>query len=374
MESSSRRDMLISALAGGALACAVPALSGETRRAPPSSGGTLRARAQAKGLLVGSAISAPELKSDARMRAVLKADCNVLTPENELKWSRIQPSPDAPLDFSQAEEIYAFALANDMAMRGHTLSWWNSMPPWAAARVAALSAGAAGDMLQTHVHTVVSHWRGRLIQWDVVNEPVDNKGNLVDKLWAPKLGPRYLDLAFEAARAADPDVKLVLNHNLIEQQTNYQIGMRAATLALLEGMVARNVPVQILGIESHIATSDSFSPGEWSRFLDRVTGMGLDIIVTELDVFDRGTIGDVRTRDLAVASLARDYLDLTLSYPQCLGVISWGMVDSDNWLNKMPDHRRSDGAPLRPSPLDANYQPKPLWHAIADAIDRAPGR
>ncbi|MEO6218766.1 MAG: endo-1,4-beta-xylanase [Sphingomonas sp.] len=371
-----RRDFMAAAGAALAAGVAVPFLSnvgGSDSPLPPVSG-TLRERADRKGLLCGTSVAADQLANDPKLRAALLADANVLVSENELKWGRIQPTPDRPLDFTQAEKIYDFAVKNHMAMRGHNLVWWESKPPWAAERVAAMSAKQTGDFLTKYITDVVSHWRGRLVQWDVVNEPIGANDVILDKMFGPKLGEQYMDLAFEATAAADPSALRVLNQDLIAQDWSYETRQRDSTLRLLERMMKRGAKVQCLGFEAHLNTSFGLSEANWRRFLDEVTGMGLKLMITELDVNDKGTLGGIPARDAHTAALTKGLLDIMFSYPACLGVVTWGPADRYSWLRKMADRQRKDGAPLRPTPRDDNYQPKPLWQAIAGALDQAAPR
>lgn len=376
-DSLTRRDILISAGTAGALAYGSSILA----RTPDLQGWSddetspsLRARAARKKLLCGSAVAADILARDLRLQAVLRADCNILVPENELKLGRLKPSADSPLQFGPAESIYAFAKANGMAMRGHNLLWWQSPPQWEQQLIPTLSPGQAGDYLTSYISDVVGHWRGRLVQWDVVNEPISAQNKLLETLFTGKLGEQSIDLAFHAAHAADPGTMLVINQNLIEQESWWEQRQRTATLGLLERLLKRGVPIHALGIESHLETVNGFSPANWRAFLDDVTGMGLKLIVTELDVTETGTIGDIATRDAAAAALAKAFLDVTLSYRNCLGLLSWGVTDRYTWLAKVPDKQRKDGAALRPDMRDADFHRKPLWQAIAAAIDGAPSR
>ena len=335
---------------------------------------SLRDRAARKGLLCGSELTHEELVGDPREVAAVRADSNIVVAGNELKWKRLQPDPHGPLRFEKAEAIYEFAKQNGMLMRGHTLTWYRAEPAWAADAIRSLSAGGAGDMLTRYVDRVVRHWRGRLAHWDVANEPVDGEGRLNEKLYSSKLGEQYIDLAFHAARNADPAAILMINTELVEMNEPYQERHRAAMLRLLEGLLHRGVPVQALGIEGHISTLHPFSETRYRRFLDEVTAMGLKLIVTEFDVLDNGILGSVDDRDEGVAALGKAFLDVTLSYRQCLGILTWGMSDRHSWLRTVPGKQRYDKAPLRPSPLDENFRRKPLWYAMAAALDGAPVR
>ena len=113
---------------------------------------------------------------------------------------------------------------------------------------------------------------------------------------------------------------------------------------------------------------------EWRRFLDEVSALGLQLLITEFDVNDRHLPADIATRDAAVAAAARDYLDLTFSYPNLGDFLFWGLIDADSWLQNWPGLARDDGTPMRPAPYDNRYQAKRLREAAADAMRAMPPR
>jgi endo-1,4-beta-xylanase len=188
-----------------------------------------------------------------------------------------------------------------------------------------------------------------------------------------------LDLAFRTARAAAPHAELVYNDYMSWEAGNER--HRAGVLRLLEGFRRRDVPVDALGVQSHIGIFGAtpsiaqlvaqLTP-EWRRFLDQVTGMGYRLVITEFDVRDRGLPANVATRDQGVADFARAYLDVMLSYPQLNDVLAWGMTDRYSWLRGFEP--RPDGEISRGSPYDVDLRPKPLYAAIAAALTAAPDR
>jgi endo-1,4-beta-xylanase len=155
---------------------------------------------------------------------------------------------------------------------------------------------------------------------------------------------------------------------------------RSAVLRLLDSLLKRGTPVDALGVQSHLGSKYSDTPtglGDideraWRHFLDEVTGMGLDLLVTEMDVHDNPLPGAIGPRDRAVADHARRYLDIMLSYPQCRTVMCWGLSDRYSWLNQF--RPRADGLPKRPCPYDADFHPKPFRESIADAFRAASPR
>lgn len=333
----------------------------------------LRARADRKGLLVGAAVFAKTLREDKRLAPALIADANVLTPEVELKWVALQPTP-RPVTFERFEPILDFATANKMKLRGVTLTWYRDIPDWARERVKGMTAGQAGDMLERYVTTVVSHYKGRMAHWDVANEPIDWQGKLTEPVWGEKLGDRYLDIAFHAAKAADPDALLFFNTDQIEMDISQHEAHRKTTLGLLEKLVKRGVPVDAFGIEGHLDAATPFSEAKYREFLDNITGLGLKTMVTEFDMSDRAVIGSPDKRDQTLATLGQAFLDVNFSYPQCQGVVTWSLADPYSWWRQEEWAQRPDRSPLRPGLLDDKFRRKPLWAAVAAAIEAAPPR
>lgn len=374
MTSISRREWI--GLAGAA-AFATPTWAADTFPKPG-----LETLARAKGLTFGTAIGRGTF-ADPRYRALTLAECGAIVPENELKWYVIRAKPGV-FDFSGADRLAAFAREHRLQMRGHTLLWHH--PRWFPAWVNAYDFGPrpaaeAERMLVEHIDALVGRYGGLIRSWDVVNETVDAATGLpretaFTRAMGDPLAP--IDLAFHAARKAAPRAQLVYN-DYMSWEAGHE-AHRAGVLRLLEGFRKRGVPVDALGVQSHIGTDNNKpTPGfdtrqvrEWRRFLDEVVGMGYGLLITEFDVHDNGLAGDIASRDRAIAGFAKDYLDLMFSYHQLDQVLAWGMVDKYSWLQgRWP---RPDGLPKRPTLYDDDYRPKLLRTAVADAFRAAPSR
>jgi endo-1,4-beta-xylanase len=359
-------------------------LAGGAARSAPSP--SLDALAKAKGLSFGSnAGMGPDGSrtgsfADPRYRDLLSLECGVLVPENELKWQHLRPAPDV-FDFAPADMLIAFAEAHGMAIRGHNLLWHR--PKWLPAWVNGYDFGprpseAAEALLATHIRTVCRRYGDRIASWDVINEAIDPAtGQLAETVFSHHIGPEVIDLCFRLAREAAPHAELVYNDYMSWGAGDER--HRTGVLKLLERLKARGVPVDALGVQSHIGP-DSDGPArpvavreaEWRRFLDEVTGMGLKLLITELDVNDIDLLGDIAARDAAVAAYAKGYLEMMLAYPQLRNVMTWGLDDRYSWLQDRSP--RKDGLPKRPTPYDADFKAKPLREAIASALRSAPGR
>jgi endo-1,4-beta-xylanase len=334
----------------------------------------LRDLAAQRGLLVGSAASYVELQRPD-FASLLGAEASIVVSENDMKWRRIHPEPDR-YDFRWGDALVAFATANGQKVRGHNLCWHEYNPAWLQ-RVATRQ--NAADLLRAHIASVAGHYAGRIHSWDVVNEAIHVQDGRADGLrksiWLDLIGPEYIEIAFRAARAADSNVLLTYNDYDLEQDTPEHERKRQAVLQLLGRLRDRQAPVQALGLQSHLKAGAGSGWSALHRFLEQVDGIGLQVLVTELDVNDRALPADVAERDRAVAGLYRDYLTNVLQHRSVKAVLTWGLTDPDSWLNR--SMKGADALPerlQRPLPFDAKLQPTPAFFAMRDAIAAAPKR
>ena len=366
------RRSLIAGVA--ALALPVPVWAGSTA--------SLATLGAAKGIRFGSTVGKDNFV-DAGYRALNAAQCALVVPENEMKWSITRPDAQH-FDFRAADRIVDWAGANGLGVRGHTLLWHSErwMPQWVAEHDYGPNPRAEAERLLTdHVATVAGRYADRIDSFDVVNEAIDAEtGALRDTALSRHMGGAFetIDIAFQTARAAAPKAQLVYNDYMGWRADE---GLhRDAVLRLLEQMRKRGTPIDALGIQSHLGSKFSDTPTglgsldepAFRRFLDEVTGMGLDLLVTEMDVHDNPLPGAIGPRDAQVAAHAKAYLDLMLSYPQTKTVMCWGLSDRYSWLSGM--RLRPDGMAKRPCPFDAEFRPKPFRDAIAAAFAAAPDR
>lgn len=328
---------------------------------------TLREAAEQKGFLVGTAVGAAPLRHDPAYAELIRQQANIVVAENAMKFGPIQPAPDR-FFFEDADALFAFAAANGMKVRGHNFVWHRQLPRWFAGSATKENAAA---ILTNHIEVVGGRYAGRVHSWDVVNEAIQVSDNLRDGLrnspWYQLLGPGYLDLAFRTARQVDPKALLCYNDYGIESESPGDEAKRAAVLRLVRGMQDRGVPIDAVGIQSHISAGPKhvYGPG-LQRFMQQVQSMGLKLLLTEMDVNDRALPADIPHRDVAVGDLYGSYLRWTLANPAVVALLTWGITDKYTWLNG--EDSRPDKLPERALPFDADLRPKPAYVAEVQAV------
>lgn len=383
----SRREFLrqaAAAAAAGGVSAILPAGCGRPKPAPAkgatpptlnngSGPRSLRAHAAARGLLVGCAVAPEHLDGEPDYARTVADQASIVVPENAMKWAALRPSP-TQFDFRQADDIVVFALSHELRVRGHNLCWHESIPAWFAGTV---TKDNAAQYLTQHIQTVAGRYAGKLHSWDVVNEAINVKDGRPDGLrnspWLELIGPAYLELAFRTAREADRTALLTYNDYGIELDTPEQIDKRGQVMMLVRRLQARGVPIDAVGIQSHLSAGDVPGAG-LIHFIRGLRTMNLQVFITEMDVNDRKLPEPVADRDAGVAQLYRDFLTPVLAEPNVTALLTWGITDRYTWLNGLAHASRADGKPERPLPFDYDYNPKPAFFAERDAIDARPAR
>ncbi len=369
----SRREFLAMAgMAGGSL------LAGCGRRVVRAGGqvaagvlgpGSLRSHATARGLLNGCAVNVRALETVPGYAALVAEQSSLVVAENEMKWARLRPTIDT-YEFEQADALVAFAEKHRIKVRGHNLCWHRQLPGWFEAEA---NAGNARRLLTEHIERVTGRYAGRMHSWDVMNEAVrvedGRPDGLRDSPWLRLVGEEYLEVAFHAARQADPTALLAYNEYGIEGEDAKDEAKRVAVLELLRRLKARNVPVDAVGVQSHLSAGAGHIYGAGLvRFLTEVKELGLQVFVTEMDVNDRALAGDVGLRDKEVAGVYGRYLAMMLRDTNVTAVLTWGITDKLTWLNG--EDARADHLPERCLPFDEAMRPVEAFFAMRDCYDR----
>ena len=354
-------------------------VAGVTRDGRPvvTGTGSLKTHAAARGLLTGCAVNAALFREDEGFRKLLTEQYSIVVPENCLKWNILRPTAES-YSFTDADSLVAFAEANKMKVRGHNFVWHEALPSWFAGTV---NKASARKFLVDHIHTVGGRYKGKIHSWDVVNEAVWIPDGRPDGLrssspWFEMLGPGYIDLAFRTARETDPAALLTYNDYGVEYDNDEDGKKRAALLGVLRRMKTDNVPLDALGIQSHIhaPAKASFKKGV-RELLDGAKALGLQVYVTELDVNDDAvTVDDITKRDEIVADVYRDYLANVLDGSEVKAVLTWGATDRNSWLNHGKIRKLHPDRLERPLPFEPEDAPAPAFFAMRESFDAAKKR
>ena len=307
---------------------------------------------------------------------LLKKHFNSITSGNDMKWDATEPNPGAFV-FTNADQQVAFAQANGMRVRGHTLLWHQQIPAWVFTDPLTgqpmQPTPANHDLLlarlENHIRNVVPHFGDRVYAWDVVNEVIDESQPdcMRRSPWFNITGTDFLDTAFRVAREVAPPGTLLFINEFNSTIPN----KRQCLFNVVSALQARGVPVDGVGHQMH----DNFefpSAQSMADTLDLFASLGLVQHVTEMDVSVYA--GSANTpipnydeipaeRFLRQARHYRDFFRVFKAHKDQLSSVTvWGLADDLTWLTRPG---RVDGPLL----FDDQLQHKLAYTAIVSPQD-----
>lgn len=334
----------------------VPGAAALTAQQSAADSKTLRELAKRTGMKIGTAVDMGALANDATYKQHVASEFNSVTAENVMKWSELEPTRGT-LNFGPADELVAFAKANGQSVRGHTLLWHNQLPTWLTDGVASgdIDSAELRQLLKQHIFTVAGHFRGKIYQWDVANEVIDDNAQLRNTIWLQKLGPGYIADVFRWAHQADPKAKLYINDYNVE-------GLNAkadAYYALVKQLKADRVPIHGFGMQGHLGVQYGFD-GRALANVQRFEALGLETSFTEVDV--RMIMPTDNTKLHAQANGYSILLRACLLAKRCVSFTVWGFTDKYSWV---PGVFEGEGAA---NLLDENFGQKPAYQAVSQTL------
>ena len=328
---------------------------------------TLREEANKSGMLVGAAINVRYLAEPAYTTIVAR-EYNMVEPESEMKWTMIRPNADT-FDFSSGDQIVDFAQAHGMKVRGHNLLWHLYNPDWLAK--GNYTSAQLAHLMEDHITKVATHYRGKVFAWDVVNEAIDEHGQLRHSIWydTPGIGmadkgTAYIEQAFRWAHAADPDALLFYNDAGAEAVNSHS----DAIYAMVKDFKHRGVPINGIGLQMHIL---NLNPDVKSieKNIGRFVKLGIQVHITEMDVAvpvdADGKVKnpeDLQNQTQIYAQIAK----ACMKNAGCTALQTWGLTDKYSWIGWFTKHTK--GYPL---PFDRQYQPKSAYDALREAVSNS---
>ncbi|KAF2776881.1 endo-1,4-beta-xylanase [Streptomyces sp. OM5714] len=325
---------LLLALVVGATATATALVTPSTAQAAES---TLGAAAAQSGRYFGVAVASGRL-GDSTYASIANREFNSVTAENEMKIDATEPQR-GQFNFSAADRVYNWAVQNGKEVRGHTLAWHSQQPGW----MQNLSGNDLRQAMIGHINGVMAHYKGKIAQWDVVNEAfADGSSGARRDSNLQRTGNDWIEVAFRTARAADPSAKLCYNDYNVE---NWNWAKTQAMYNMVRDFKQRGVPIDCVGFQSHFNSGSPYD-SNFRTTLQNFAALGVDVAVTELDIQGASPT--------TYANVVNDCLAVS----RCLGITVWGVRDSDSW--------RSEHTPLL---FNNDGSKKAAYTAVLDALN-----
>ncbi len=315
-----------------------------------SAASTLAQAGAQSGRTIGVAIEANLLGNNA-YTTIAQTQFDGVTPANEMKWDTTEPSQGV-FNFGPADTIVSFAQSHAMKIRGHTLVWHSQLASWV---TNITTSSALLSAMNTHITTEVSHFKGEIWYWDVVNEAFNEDGTRRSDVFQNVIGNAYIEDAFQTAHAADPNAKLCYNDFNLEDMNSAK---SQAVFAMVSDFKTRGVPIDCVGFQSHFIVGQV--PADFQATLQKFANLGIDVQITELD--DRmptpASSANLNQQAVDYATVAKDCLAVS----RCNDITTWGVGEPDSWV---PGAFPGQGQALL---YDQNYQPKAAYTSFLNAL------
>lgn len=306
---------------------------------------------------------------------VVQAQFNQVVAENCMKGEENHPEVNR-FDFSDGDRLVEWAQKNGKTLTGHCLVWHSQPPKWMFTDKEGnlVSRETLIGRMYNHIMTVMTHYKGKVKGWDVVNEAILDDGSYRQSLYYKIIGPEFIELAFQFAHEADPDAELYINDFSMSKP-----GKREAYVNLLRRFKAKGLRIDGIGMQSHNGY-DYPDYAEFEKSIEAFAAEGVKVMLTELDMnmlpnphgFSGADISQnfelqkkynpyVDGLDKKAQKLFNQrYLDLFRIIERHKDVISrvtfWGTTDESSWLNGWPIKGRTN----YPLLFDRNCQVKPV--------------
>jgi len=311
-----------------------------------------RKAADKKGIIFGVSVKAGDVLTPDTVKHI-KSHYNLIVPEDSMKWVNIHPKKDF-WNWSDMDMMVDFAEKNGLKIKGHTFLWQDQNGPYVHS---VKNRDEAIAILTEQITGVMTRYKGRVCEYDVANEVFNEDGSMRDTFWYRLIGPDFLDIAFRAAREADPQAKLLL----VDYNTEFAGSAKAdAMYELVKDMKERGIPIDGVGHQLHCPAEMNFDEEALRENVRRFHALGLFTSFTEVDVRIKMPVdGDDEERQNRIFSTL---MNIAITEPGAGSMVLWGITDKTSWIPRaFPGY---GSAHL----FDKEMRPKPAYHALMKVL------
>ena len=339
---------------------------------------TLKELFEMRGMKVGTCLTS-RMTNDDDIAALIAEQFTSITMENSMKPEAIfsqsasQAAGDLIVQFpTDALNLLAWAQANGMAVRGHTIVWYSQTPEWIFREGfekdgALVSREVMLSRLESATRQIFETldelgYSDLFYAYDIVNEYWMEDGTMRSNNWTATIGEDYVWYALYYARQYAPEsIDLYIN-DYNEQYKYDTVYDFINTLVDEDG----NYLLDGIGLQAHLYTSDSLTT--YFKAVDKLASTGLKLEITELDVSLGSWTNTLSATEANLQKQGRYYYELfnglferiDAGTLQMDSITLWGVCDNLSW--------RKSASPLL---FDRNLDPKYAYYGALQIKDKA---
>ena len=291
-------------------------------------------------------------------------------------WNSYEQEPGKPR-WKDMEPVIAWCRANGVTIKGHPLSWGDTLPPW----LSKFPENTLDSLLASRILTNTSGFAGQISVWDVVNEPIHQVpfGMSRAKPYTLSEAADAIEKALRWAHTGDPNATLVVNeYDVVSNlwlddmqpprvtrpyKSYHPVGAtspRETFVRLIQEVDRRGVPKYDIGLQTHEPEFDWFRPQDFWDTIDAVAKLGHRVHITEMIFPSNGKsiTGGWRTGNWtreAQADYGEQMYRIAFGHPAVESINYWGISDRGIW--------RDEGGWI-----DRDYRPKPIYDRLRGLI------
>lgn len=312
---------------------------------------------------------------------------NWVVAENCMKCEVIHPQ-EGVYDFTLADQFVDKAKAAGLKVQGHCLIWHSQCAPWFHfdEKGNLVSPEVLKKRMREHIYTIVSHFKGRVDAWDVVNEAFEDDGSPRQSLFYKILGTDYIPLAFQYAHEADPSIQLFYNDFSMNKATKVE-----GVARFFRPLIQQGLPITAIGMQGHMILEDNVDNSvikQYEHSINTIAALGVPTFFSELDLsvlpnpygFSGANISEAFTyrpemdpykegltkeQEAKIEQFWVDFYKMLIPHHKdILRVNFWCLNDADSWRNDFPIKGRTDYATL----FDRQNQLKPFVQRLIELV------
>lgn len=344
-----------------------PTLTPTPTFTPTSTPSFLRWYADQLGLWLGTTFQ-PKAFNDPEYFRLFGSEFNTLMLPINLNTFYILTNPpdmtlDEVLDTTFFEQGLNFAASNRMHIVAGPLVYRNDTAPallyFDSPDCGGWTRNALVQKMRKYIFEVMHIGVNKVTMWKVVNEPLRES-----YCWQKIIGKGYVAFAFQYAHQADPNALLMLNESF--GTAGVERSKVNKMISLIQFVRSKGAPVDVLGVEMHLDLRYLRSSylDEFRYLLSQAQEIGVYVLISEMDVY-QGPPGYLDNPFEVQARVYRSVLSTCLEFPNCKGIITWGISDRHSWLRTRSINPLLDARPLL---FDDDYQPKPAYFSLLETL------
>jgi GH35 family endo-1,4-beta-xylanase len=270
----------------------------------------------------GTCLNVSEISNDSIYRNFVLSHFEWAVCENDSKWI-YNESTKGTVSYTNADNIYTWCNNNGIKMRGHCIFWEQqaSLPSWLPNEGYAPwpQTSALYTDCQNRLNSVVPHFQGKFLHWDVDNEQLTD--SFFDRLEVVSTDVNSRVWMYQRANQLDPNCILFVNEYSGNSFGGYDSG---PYVTLIDNLCGKGAPIHAIGIQAHLAENTAFQPESYyNNVLQPLAVENLPVWATEFDA--------QHSTEATSADNIENFMRVCFSFSNMEGIIFWGFMQNQMW-------------------------------------------